>query len=61
VGGALGAILALLSSPRNGKDMRATLKQGSRKLYDGASEKARVWRAHAREALFKAREAENGI
>jgi gas vesicle protein len=38
-GGAVGAVIALLSSPKSGKEMREDLRQGSRKLYDEASAK----------------------
>jgi gas vesicle protein len=38
-GGAVGAIVALLSSPKSGKEIREELRRGSRKLYDEASSK----------------------
>ena len=55
LGGAIGAIIALLYAPKSGKEMREDIRRGAGELYDDASEKAREFRDKAEEVVADAR------
>lgn len=59
IGGAIGAVTALLVTPKNGKEMRESLKQKSSELTASARERASLMASQAADKAAAARERVN--
>ncbi|MFC4103130.1 YtxH domain-containing protein [Paenibacillus xanthanilyticus] len=59
IGGAIGAVTALLVTPKNGKEMRESLKMKSSELTASARERASLMAAQAADKAAAARERVN--